>query len=354
MSRRRKLRDSEKRYVWTQTSGLCALCGTALLLLHVHHIRFVSLGGSDDPENLAAMCPNCHLGVAHRLLRTEREGLVRLAVERSRWLATGEAVLLGAHGQLPSVEPLLSDEWRLVAMLSASYQRTLAWCQRFLEGPPPTGLSGQLERLTLVTLAAEMELRLSRNTPYLRKLSTMVSNTPRTPATATVLQRSSLSLSEQLRERRQFDRAEEVLALACENTEGEREFRSVALSLASDGSRLSSTTLRGSGAASPSLIADLGRQKLADGDLESAYLLLRQSAIESLSNMHRRGLMLTALKLCEVSLTLGEIKLAADWYWFASGFQESGIAHEVSPSALRRQILDNGGEGNLFKASSPI
>lgn len=44
----------------------CSYCGLAYDLLDWHHIIPCSEGGSDDPDNLTYLCPNCHR-LAHTL-----------------------------------------------------------------------------------------------------------------------------------------------------------------------------------------------------------------------------------------------------------------------------------------------
>ena len=41
----------------------CGICGCEGVLLHVHHMRHRSEGGSDDPSNLVSVCAACHAKV---------------------------------------------------------------------------------------------------------------------------------------------------------------------------------------------------------------------------------------------------------------------------------------------------
>src|SRR5690606_13239235 len=49
------------------------LTSTGMPILEVDHVRDLSLGGSDVPENMIALCPNCHAlktrGVNREILR---------------------------------------------------------------------------------------------------------------------------------------------------------------------------------------------------------------------------------------------------------------------------------------------
>lgn len=63
----RKRSDAIKAYACKRAAGVCESCempepfqaksGNAL---DVHHLLWLSDGGSDHPEHVAAICPNCH------------------------------------------------------------------------------------------------------------------------------------------------------------------------------------------------------------------------------------------------------------------------------------------------------
>lgn len=47
--------------VYERTEGCCEACGVyAPFILELHHVVPVSRGGNGFPDNLAALCPNCH------------------------------------------------------------------------------------------------------------------------------------------------------------------------------------------------------------------------------------------------------------------------------------------------------
>jgi 5-methylcytosine-specific restriction protein A len=55
-------------YAKRRANGICQLCSDLApfknvegeLYLEVHHIEWLSQGGSDTIDNVAALCPNCH------------------------------------------------------------------------------------------------------------------------------------------------------------------------------------------------------------------------------------------------------------------------------------------------------
>lgn len=67
-------RSSEiKAYVKARADGMCEGCGepapftskTGEPYLHAHHVHELSAGGSDTPDTVIALCPNCHHRVHH-------------------------------------------------------------------------------------------------------------------------------------------------------------------------------------------------------------------------------------------------------------------------------------------------
>lgn len=65
--------DKVKKYVKARADGYCEGCGepapftsaTGEQYLHAHHVHELSKGGSDTPETVIALCPNCHYRVHH-------------------------------------------------------------------------------------------------------------------------------------------------------------------------------------------------------------------------------------------------------------------------------------------------
>lgn len=68
-SRSQKVKD----YVMARADGVCEMCDNPAPFtsesgdpyLQAHHIHELSEGGSDSPDNVAAICPNCHYEIHH-------------------------------------------------------------------------------------------------------------------------------------------------------------------------------------------------------------------------------------------------------------------------------------------------
>lgn len=65
--------EKVKEYVKARADGYCEGCSgpapfiskTGEPYLHAHHVNELSEGGSDTPETVIALCPNCHYRVHH-------------------------------------------------------------------------------------------------------------------------------------------------------------------------------------------------------------------------------------------------------------------------------------------------
>lgn len=77
-------------YTKRRANGICQLCGKPAPFtdkdgepyLQSHHIEWLSKGGSDTPDNTAALCPNCHCRMHTLDLLTDVQKLKTLAKGR--------------------------------------------------------------------------------------------------------------------------------------------------------------------------------------------------------------------------------------------------------------------------------
>jgi 5-methylcytosine-specific restriction endonuclease McrA len=58
-----KIPTATRRAVYRREGYACALCERPDVI-HIHHVRPRSLGGTNDMDNLIALCPVCH-AIAH-------------------------------------------------------------------------------------------------------------------------------------------------------------------------------------------------------------------------------------------------------------------------------------------------
>ena len=91
LDRREYVRRSRRvrKYALLRASGTCELCrepapflgAQRRPFLEVHHLHRLGDGGPDRPENVAAICPNCHRAVHHSIERATLSKTLEAAVK---------------------------------------------------------------------------------------------------------------------------------------------------------------------------------------------------------------------------------------------------------------------------------
>ena len=71
LEQERQLREA-RRFVRNRDGGKCRCCGKAGA--EVHHLKYRSLGGDHDPNNLALLCKRCHEDIHAHLIEVRFGG----------------------------------------------------------------------------------------------------------------------------------------------------------------------------------------------------------------------------------------------------------------------------------------
>lgn len=80
-------------YVKKRANGYCDLCGNIAPFtdqegnpyLEAHHIERLSAGGIDSPDNMVALCPNCHKKIHHLNLQEDNDTLIAKSKQYRRF-----------------------------------------------------------------------------------------------------------------------------------------------------------------------------------------------------------------------------------------------------------------------------
>jgi hypothetical protein len=78
-----------RNYVMQRANGYCQLCGCEAPFkdsqgrpyLKIHHVRPIREGGTDSPDNLVALCPNCHSRINVRQDATDQRKLKKIVMQ---------------------------------------------------------------------------------------------------------------------------------------------------------------------------------------------------------------------------------------------------------------------------------
>lgn len=94
-----RLRSTRIR-ILRRAKRLCEICGfDFFVVLNIHHILPVQLGGSADDSNLIALCPNCHALAHHFSFGKNPEGNIRALVDVGLSEDQAKRLLLVANTQ---------------------------------------------------------------------------------------------------------------------------------------------------------------------------------------------------------------------------------------------------------------
>ena len=125
-----------KRRLIRERSNVCEACGWAPLpfalrqtsMINLHHVIPVALGGTNEPDNLVLLCPNCHT-VCHAVwaLRSKRTKLEHIPKGREELLAQLKKINTDPHGYV-------SDQaWSLASSVAKIHSRTSAAEERVVK-----------------------------------------------------------------------------------------------------------------------------------------------------------------------------------------------------------------------------
>ena len=84
IKKKRLLTGSDKKRIAAKQKWKCKICKKSLpTRYHIDHINQFSRGGSDNEQNLQALCPNCHADKTEEERNLERQKKIK-KTERKR------------------------------------------------------------------------------------------------------------------------------------------------------------------------------------------------------------------------------------------------------------------------------
>lgn len=361
---RHSFSDSQRREAWERCGHACALCGNILRAFDLHHVHFFSLGGSDDEGNLILLCPNCHRQIPHRLYMHHERDVLETAAQRWYNFVQAEAKIVGLSRRGPeyAAELLIDGGLRETILAQGAHRRMQALANRVLGTFPVSNAGNQALRLELMSLSADMAIYsggAQRATEAvadaLARMDPSQEFQHSKNASTLVLARLHREAGSIAAERKALDKFE--ADHASREQLDEWLFRSVSYELyfGSPESLLSIEFDRGTSGsllsrmAGVNIDADRGRAYLQE-DLEMGYKALVDAFMVARSILFRRNMFVTALKLAEVSLLMGESWRAAEWWAVSSHLHSIGTARELSLEEVRLSIIDRFGEAVLTSA----
>ncbi len=98
---RRSIPRKLKETLLEQSNNQCSVCG-AKSHLQLAHIRPLSLGGDNSPENLIVLCPTCHVSVDRSGLNPDILSSIKKAWTERHIQGRGEVLKVAEGGSFPS------------------------------------------------------------------------------------------------------------------------------------------------------------------------------------------------------------------------------------------------------------
>lgn len=154
--KRKKIGQETRNKILSSVANCCCLCGQYLFTYHIHHIEFLADGGANYIDNLVALCPTCHYGLAHsrraqykkEIICSRRDQLRRLvAIERRILNYINRGYILEAGKNFAR-----TDYFNLV-ILFGRYRTAIEIGNTILAKINPDSLHNQLVLLVLLELS---------------------------------------------------------------------------------------------------------------------------------------------------------------------------------------------------------
>lgn len=342
---RRKIPASRRRTMLRRSGYACSVCATPLAGFDIHHLQYVSLGGSDEEQNLAVLCPNCHRNFAHGLYASA-DGRHSLAEGAHRWLqlvAVTRQVLDISRDPIRTAELLCSDEAKASVIAAGAYDLLNATIDVGL-----SRLSGRRDsaaaaaRLNLITNRCAMSYYVKQNVQAsAERLQAALKQAGKSDDLALVRNEARLALSRlhmtQRRhddERRVLDTFEQDAASSYQNNDFSFRLMSLERYSGSSFSELDRLPKPQESDAAPaqmllaSVKGELGKAATQE-DAAVAVQQLTTAFQHSHRVVHRRGIVMTALRLADVHIRAGDADTALHWWTVASAGGRVGVLPEL-------------------------
>jgi hypothetical protein len=313
----------------------CPLCSIPFLSYDVHHMKYFSIGGLDDEENLIPLCPSCHRTYGHKLRATFDLKTFQFIRNDRLCLVSVETEIRFNISRRPkhAARVLLRDSTRDLILKFGRYHRYLVLSKHLMDELPIATAKDRALKARISIFCGEMSLYCDKERDFIHQVKDAI----------TVLgQASELSiyLSEaQLIAARLAGRANDYIdeqefmdevadgVLVGSKIYKEWLFRQIAylkkthqfekaLNMANSIHELSldkrDRVLRSN------ILSEVGRIQLYLGEVTKARDTFQMVMDISVEEFHRRGILLTSIFLARTNIVLKKYNEAVTDYLLAS------------------------------------
>jgi hypothetical protein len=348
------LSDDRKRQIAGAAGFSCCICGVPLGSPGAGLTRYLWLPAY-TADDAAPVCDNCDANMVNGLYRSPAgQQLVAAAIHR--WLSAVAASAAARWNATPGrAASLLDDLGVRGAFLSVgAYDRlssaSLAVRHRLTDSRSPSIAASRLTLLSSESLRTYYQG--GSTTAYISALESELGRVDGSVEFSAARNTARLALSrlyrsaeDSAREEHILDQFEHDVASLEDHAEWDFRFVSYRRHLDPYYGRLSSDLPAESGSdptvihmARAAILGEVGRSA-AESGVTTAVPILRRAFAESWSAVHRRGMVMSALKLSHIHTLAGEAENAVRWWSTARRIGNVGRLTEHTVGRQRRRLL---------------
>jgi tetratricopeptide (TPR) repeat protein len=300
--------------------GRCPLCSLAFMAFDAHHIKFVSLGGTDSEENLLPLCPNCHRIYAHKLKESFDVSLLgRIRTQRLELVSLEGSIRSQLSNNPYRAAKLLLKENTLELVLRfGRYERFLVFSKHIAQNLSSRTATDRVIRARVTIFGGEMALYSEQESFYYSIVSGCLPVLEKSKELAPIRSNAELVLARlagrtglSKEERELFEERFPYDTSSMPHLRQQWLFRKVAyhktakqfekaLELAEQGIAASEGVEKDSILVS-NILSEIARIHLYVGDTVEARQIFQKVLEISIDKFHRRGILLTSIYLAKVN-----------------------------------------------------
>lgn len=334
-----RIPDGTRRRVAKRFGFRCPLCSIPFLSYDVHHIKFASMGGIDEDDNLIPLCPSCHRIYGHKLSKSFDQTMLTRIRSESLSLVAIEESIRSYISTRPSdaANLLLLETTHDLILRFGRYHRFLVLSKYIAQNLSAKTVTDRVLKARVLIFSGEMALYSEQELQHVSivrdSLLTLNQSRELMPilAGAELVSARLAGRTNSFKEEQKFMERGLTHDISVESTlHNEWLFRRIAfykkkrqyekaLGLAStfkfssshDGNVLTSN-----------ILSEVARIQLYSGQSELAKKTFKEVLSISVTQFHRRGILITSIFLARANLALLKHSEAAENFLLASQFMD--------------------------------
>lgn len=335
-----RIPERTRRRVAMRFGFRCPLCSVPFLSYDVHHIKFVSMGGIDEDKNLIPLCPSCHRIYGHKLsknfdptmlarIRSERLSLVEIEQRIRSYISSSPS---------DAANLLLLETTHDLILRFGRYHRFLVLSKYIAQNLPAKTVADRVLKARVIVFGGEMALYSEQELQHVSIVRESLLTLSQSRELMPILAGAELVAARLAGRTNSFKEEQKFMERGLTNDisvgstlHSEWLFRRIAfykkrreyekaLELAST-FKFSSNSHDGNVLTS-NILSEVARIQLYSGQSELAKKTFKEVLSISVTEFHRRGILITSIFLAQANLALLKHAEAAENFLLASQFMD--------------------------------